>query len=639
MPQTLPLTTHAPEDGAPRPANALRSTPPWSLLALLLALISIAVALLRGGQPIWLSFLAVAATCLAAAIGLREIIVLRRTNRAHSLAMEGAHDGMWSWNPVTKELLVGQRLLSILGYDENFLPDTHAWLALVHPEDVAHYNRAVAEHLKGVTPHFYCEYRVRAKSGQYRWIASRGIAERDPRGIANLMAGSVTDITERKEHEERMRYLAHHDQLTGLPNRLLLADRLPQALVRARRRQDRAAILFIDLDRFKNINDSLGHSLGDRLLQRVAHRLQEALRQSDTIVRQGGDEFIVVLSDLPSPERAGQIGAKLLEALSQPYQENGYDFFLTASIGIALFPDDGEDPDTLLRNADTAMYEGKSNGGNTVRFYTGRMNERLQTRVNVESGLRRALDRQELQLHYQPQIDLATGRLEGAEALLRWNDGGHIVPPDRFIPVAEETGLIVPIGQWVLDTAIARAAAWRLHWQIHRGAGAEPPRVAINLSARQFWGSGIAQHVLQRLEREGLPPSAIELEVTESVLLRPEGDAVEELRRLHDAGVALALDDFGTGYSSLSYLRLLPIDTLKIDKSFIAALDGNDGDGEAIVRAILAMAHNLGLRVVAEGVERQSQLQALQEMGCDSMQGYLESRPLPPEDFLRRYCS
>ena len=638
MPQILPLILGTADSTPPQGVGLHRSWHSWPPLLLLAACVSAGLAAVYVEQP-WLAWLTFLSCGVAAICSVREIVILRRAARAYELAMEGAHDGMWTWNPLSKELTAGQRLHAILGYGENFLMDTHAWLTLVHPEDTARYNRAVSEHLKGLTPHFYCEYRVRAKSGEYRWIASRGIAVRDARGVATLMAGSVTDITERKLHEERMRYLAHHDQLTGLPNRLLLADRLPQALTRAKRQQTRAAVLFVDLDRFKNINDSLGHNQGDRLLQSVARRLQECLRQSDTIVRQGGDEFIVILEDLQLPEQAGQIGAKLLETLSSPYREDGYDFFLTASIGIALYPDDGDDADTLLRNADTAMYEGKSAGGNTVRFYTGRMNERLQSRVSLENGLRRALERNELQLHYQPQIDLASGRLLGAEALLRWNDGGRLIPPDQFIPVAEETGLIVPIGLWVLDTAIARAAAWRRHWQLREGMAATPPRIAINLSARQFWGGGIAEHVLLRLEREGLPPSTIELEVTESVLLRQEADSLEELRRLREAGVGLALDDFGTGYSSLSYLRLLPIDTLKIDKSFIFPLDEDqDGEATAIVRAILAMAHTLGHKVVAEGVERQTQLELLRAMGCDSFQGYLESRPLPPEAFLQRYC-
>ena len=584
----------------------------------------------------WLTLLLILA---ASMVGGREIARLRQATHVHELVMEGAHGGIWAWNPVTKKLHASPRLLAILGYPEDALADSQAWLALMHPDDVARYSRAVADHLKGLSDHFYCEYRVRHQDGDYRWIASRGIAVRNRHGVATLMAGSVTEITERKQDEERIHYLAHHDQLTGLPNRLLLAVHLPQALRRAKREGKRVAVLFVDLDRFKNINDSLGHNVGDRILHTAAGRLRQALRDSDSIVRQGGDEFIVILSDLQSSSQAAQVGAKLLEAVAQPYKEGDHEFFLTASIGVAVYPEDGLDMDTLLRNADTAMYAGKSAGGNTVHFYTGALNERLQSRVSVERRLHRALNNGEFSLHYQPQIDIASGRLVGAEALLRWQDGEQMVPPDSFIPIAEESGLIVPIGQWVLDTAIAQAAAWHRAWGEREGA---PPRIAINLSARQFWGSGLAERILARLGAERLPASAIELEITESVLLRQEGDSLPELRRLEESGLGLTLDDFGTGYSSLSYLRLLPIDTLKIDKSFIASLDEQTeaaatSDALAIVRAIIAMAHSLDLRVVAEGVESPGQLALLKELDCDIYQGYLESRPLPAAEFTTRY--
>ncbi|MDE2586297.1 MAG: bifunctional diguanylate cyclase/phosphodiesterase, partial [Betaproteobacteria bacterium] len=356
-------------------------------------------------------------------------------------------------------------------------------------------------------------------------------------------------------------------------------------------------------------------------------------------VRQGGDEFIVVLQDLEHASLAGQVGEKLLEAVAQPYREGDHKLFLTASIGVAIFPEDGKDMDILLRNADTAMYAAKSAGGNTVHFYTDSMNERLQSRVLVERSLHRALDNGEFSLYYQPQIDIASGRLVGAEALLRWLDGSQVVPPDHFIPIAEESGLIIPIGNWVLDTAISQAAAWHRAWD---GRPGQPPRIAINLSARQFWGGGLAERILANLARENLSPSAIELEITESVLLRQEGGSLEELRRLEQSGLGLSLDDFGTGYSSLSYLRLLPIDTLKIDKSFISALDDDQHDqgqseAKTIVGAIIAMAHSLEFQVVAEGVESQRQLALLRELNCDSYQGYLESRPLPAAEFTARY--
>ncbi len=592
------------------------------LLAALLTLVDGLLAHVPWFPMLILLLLSVA---LTSTVGLsRRLATIRQ---AHDLAMQGAHDGFWSWNPISKRLQVGERLLDILGYDHNFLPDTHAWLDLVHPDDRAGYNHAVAEHLKGATPFFYFEYRVRARSGDWCWIASRGLAQRDRNGRAYLMAGSVSDITERKAREEQIRYLAYHDQLTALPNRVLLAERLSQALRDAEREQRRAAIMFIDLDRFKDINDTLGHEIGDSVLRSVAARLRTVLDTDCTLARQGGDEFIVILPHVMGVEDALHTGKRYLDVISAPFQEGEHEFLIGATIGISIFPDDGRDPGTLLRNADTAMYEAKASGGSLIRAYSQQMNERIQGRVTMEKRLRHALERNELELYYQPQVDIASGRLIGAEALLRWSPDGQPVPPDRFIPVAEETGLIVPIGEWVIETALAEAARWRNEF-VHA------PRLAINLSPRQFSGGQLARCVLDNLARRELPTDAIELEITESILLQPEGDSIDVLRELHARGLRLALDDFGTGYSSLSYLQRLPIEVLKIDRSFIRAL-GED-NANAIVRAIVAMAHNLGLTVVAEGVETDSQLALLRMLGCDVYQGYLCSRPLPAQAFRER---
>lgn len=561
-------------------------------------------------------------------LSARLVVHLHRNRNAHELALQGAHDGFWSWNPRTKSLEVGARLLNILGYEQNFLPDTHAWLELVHPEDRASYNRTVAAHLKGLTPHFYCEYRVRAKSGDYCWIASRGLARRDRNGRAYLMAGSVTDITERKNRDEEIRFLAFHDALTTLPNRLLLAERITQTLNHAANTQQRAAILFLDLDRFQDINDTLGHEVGDQLLQCVALRLGRVLGDPYTLARQGGDEFIVLLPEVANEQAAMAVGQRLLNALGQPFHEMGQEFLISASIGLSLFPDDGQDGNTLLRNADTAMYVAKAAGGNNIHPYASPMNERIQSRVSMEKHLRHALENGEFELYYQPQIDIATGRLVGAEALLRWQTNGQFIPPAQFIPVAETSGLIIPIGEWVIATAIAQAATWRQQFS-------QPPRIAINLSPRQFTGHKLARYVLDNLAHWQLPTDAIELEITESILLSPEGDSIDELRSLHAQGLRLSLDDFGTGYSSLSYLQRLPIDILKIDRSFITPL-GND-QASAIVRAILAMAHSLDLTVVAEGVETKQQLSILQLLRCDIAQGYYYSKPLSAELFMRHH--
>ncbi len=553
------------------------------------------------------------------------------TQRAYSLAMAAAHDGFWAWDPVSKRLDVGKRLLEILGYHDNFLPDTHAWLELVHPDDRSHYNRTVAEHLKGLTPYFYCEYRVRASSGQYRWIASRGIAVRDRHGVAYQMAGSVTDITERKQHDEELAFMAQHDPLTGLPNRLLLAEKLGEAVRQATARQERVALLFIDLDRFKDINDSLGHRLGDSLLQDVAGRLRGALGPSDTLVRQGGDEFIVLLTAIADGAAAEARARDFLERLNQPFLTDGNQLHVGASIGLSLYPDDATDAEQLLRDADTAMYVAKRHGGGQVARHTPEMKERVLQRASIELRLHRAIEQQAFALHYQPKFDTASGRLLGAEALLRWQDDGEWIPPDRFIPVAEETGLIIPIGHWVLTEAIACLARWNR-------LSPTPLHMAINLSARQFWSGDLTGTVAALCAEHGVAHEQIELEVTESMLLQAEGNHVDMLHAMRARGFRLALDDFGTGYSSLSYLHRLPFTSLKIDRSFVTALVDNAG-GSALVPAIITMAHNLGLEVVAEGVETAAQLVLLRDLRCDIHQGYLSGRPMPEADFRQRFLN
>lgn len=384
------------------------------------------------------------------------------------------------------------------------------------------------------------------------------------------------------------------------------------ALEHAAANQQHAAILFLDLDRFQDINDTLGHDVGDLLLKCVAQRLGRALDARYTLARQGGDEFIVLLPEVADEQAALAIGQRLLVALSQPFHETEHEFLIGVSIGLSLYPEHGLDSGTLMHNADTAMYQAKAAGGNTIRPYTSPMNQRIQSCVAIENRLRHALEKGELELYYQPQIEISSGRL---------------ISPVEFIPVAEASGLIVPIGEWVIATAIAQAADWRRQFR-------DAPRLAINLSPRQFAGRQLAHCVLDNLTRWQLPTDAIELEITESILLNPEGDSIEELRSLHAQGLRLSLDDFGTGYSSLSYLQRLPIDVLKIDRSFITPL-GNE-QSNAIVRAILAMAHSLNLSVVAEGVETERQLAILRMLGCDIAQGYLHSKPLPAAAFTDR---
>jgi diguanylate cyclase (GGDEF)-like protein/PAS domain S-box-containing protein len=435
----------------------------------------------------------------------------------------------------------------------------------------------------------------------------------------------VRDITERKQAEDRLRHQATHDELTGLANRTLLHDRLEQSIHYANRSQRLVAVLLLDLDRFKIINDSLGHGIGDELLRSAARRLTETVREADTVARMGGDEFVVLLAEVAEAEDVGLVAKKILEKLTLPYPLGGREITVTASLGVSLYPRDGADGATLLRNADVAMYRAKEEG-DTFHFYAPAMNQRVHETLELETDLRRALERGEFLLHYQPKVALATGRITGAEALLRWQHPQRgLIAPGMFIPLAEETGLILPIGEWVLATACAQVRAW-----LDAGLPAVP--VAVNLSARQFGKAGLPDLVDQALRQSGIAPCLLELELTESMIMRDPLAAAATMQELKALGVHLALDDFGTGYSSLNYLRRFPVDSLKIDRSFISDV-ASDASAAAVATSIVAIANSLGLQVVAEGVETREQLAFLRNCGCDSLQGYYFSRPVPTEEF------
>jgi len=455
------------------------------------------------------------------------------------------------------------------------------------------------------------------------WVAISSV--KNNRGVLSHYFLVFSDISERKEAERQIYRLAYYDALTGLPNRSLLFSLLEQALIEAQRNQAHGAVLFIDLDRFKAVNDSFGHSAADTLLKEVARRLQETLRAEDVVARLGGDEFIVALFDITKREHADIVGHKILAALAEPFVIEHHEVLLSASVGIAVFPDDGRDAETLLRNADTAMYRAKQ-GNSGQLFYSQEMNLRSLERLKLENGLRRALERKEFRLYYQPQVELATGRIVGAEALIRWHHPElGLVSPNDFIPLAEETGLISAIGEWVLDAACAQGSQWRER-------GHEDLTIAVNLSPRQF-RPGLSQRVADTLARHDFPGENLELEITESMLMHNSESIIQMLEEFQSAGVRLALDDFGTGYSSLAYLKKFPLDNLKIDRSFVSGIP-HDSDDSAIARAIISMAKNLRLLVIAEGVETEAQLEFLRESGCDEIQGYLFSPPVPPEDFL-----
>jgi diguanylate cyclase (GGDEF)-like protein/PAS domain S-box-containing protein len=444
-------------------------------------------------------------------------------------------------------------------------------------------------------------------------------------------AGAVIvfhDVSAAKEIQLEIAHAAHHDTLTGLPNRLLLIDRVNQAIAFALRHNNKVAMLFLDLDGFKHVNDSLGHSTGDALLKSIAVRLVECVRRADTVSRTGGDEFVVLLSDLEQMKEVTDLATRMLQTVANPHSIDNHDLHITTSIGVSIYPDDGLDAATLIKNADTAMYQAKDGGRQCYRFFTPAMNARAVERQAIEEGLRRALERREFAVHYQPKVDLRTGGITGAEALVRWTHATRgAVSPAEFIPVAEDCGLVLPIGGWVLREACRQARAWV-------DAGLPVMTMAVNISALEFRDENFLKNVFEVLSEAGLDPRFLELELTEGVLMKHADSAAAILQALRERGVQVAIDDFGTGYSSLSYLRRFPVDELKIDQSFVRRITTHVGDAPIVI-AILAMAQSLKLRVVAEGVENLEELTFLRAHNCDEVQGYYFSRPVPAEQFAK----
>ncbi|HVK56842.1 MAG TPA: EAL domain-containing protein, partial [Burkholderiales bacterium] len=450
-------------------------------------------------------------------------------------------------------------------------------------------------------------------------------AHQTPSGEVGFFSAILRDISEHKACEMRLQFQATHDTLTGLPNRNLLEDRITNAITLMRRAEQRLAVFFVDLDRFKSINDSFGHLVGDALLKAVAGRLQGAVRESDTVARLGGDEFVIMLSGINQMEDAQGVVQKVIAAFAPPFTVEGHQLHVTASIGVSVYPEDGEDSETLLRNADSAMYRAKDKGRDSFQLYTQEMGVQAQERVEFEHALHGALERQEFELLYQPKVDLRSGRMTGVEALIRWNHPEFgALPPDRFIALAEETGMIVAIGEWVLRTACVQAVAWRAD-----GCGDVP--VAVNLSARQFQQQNVPELVRRVLVETGLAAEYLELELKESLIMQDCEHVSEALQGLKTIGVALSLDDFGTGYSSLSLLKRFPIDVVKIDQTFIRDVTSNM-DSASLIKAIIALAQSLNIKTVAEGVETTGQLTFLSASGCDGIQGYYFSRPLPSDE-------
>jgi len=553
-------------------------------------------------------------------------LALDEVQRQYLLLAEYSTDLITKYTPEGTCIFASPAVSKVLGYRPDELlgkPVFHFF----HPEDLKSKRRFFTKLIDTRKEDSVC-YRVRRKDDTYIWLETISYAITDKETDKPIEIVSVSrDITVKKETEERLLYLANYDSLTGLPNRALFRDRLRRAVARAQRSQTRVALFFIDLDRFKTINDSLGHHAGDQLLRGVSRRLKQYARKGDTIARLGGDEFTVILEGVNDSEDAAIVAEKILELMAPRFKLDGHELVVTPSIGITMFPDDASDMRNLLKNADTAMYRSKEKGGNCYQFYTSDMNAKAYEYLVLENNLRHALDREEFKLFFQPQIDLHSQNIIGIEALLRWDHPEKgLINPEEFIPFTEETGLIEPIGQWVLDSACREAKKWQ-------DEGLPPIRVAVNLSMRQFVSKDFVLQVAQALSDSQLEPQYLELEITESFLAHNVDLATEVLQDLHALGVQLSIDDFGTGYSSLSYLKRFPLNTLKIDQSFVQDIT-EDPDASTIAEAIIAMGRSLRLNVIAEGVENKEQVNFLREHGCDWVQGFLFSVPLSTDDTL-----
>lgn len=560
-------------------------------------------------------------------------LALRKSEERYALAAQGANDGLWDWDLTGWKVYFSPRWKAMLGYEIHELNNhVYEWLSRVHPEDFIQLQVEIQNHFDNITPHLEIEYRIWHRDGFYLWVLCRGLAVRNERGQAYRMAGSQSDITTRKAAETQLWHDAKHDALTGLPNRAMLMERLEQAIRRTKQTSAYLfAMLFLDLDRFKLINDSMGHLVGDQLLITVAKRLQKCIRPGDLVARLGGDEFTILLDGIQGIQDAIRVSNRILEALAHPILLHGQEIFTTASIGIAHSNGQYNQAQAILRDADIAMYKAKENGRGQYRLFDAEQHGGVTARLQMESKLWQAVRNKGFAVHYQPIVSLANGQTNSFETLIYWQHPEHgLVPPAEFVPLAEEMGLMMPVGQWVLHSACEQL-------RILRDAGFTDLKIAVNISTAELQQTDLPQLIGGVLKNAELPATALQLEISETTAIEVIEASIKTLQQLSDMGIQIALDDFGTGYSSLTHLKQLPANILKIDKSFVANIGKNPKD-EAIIASIIDLAHRLGLVVVAEGIEQEAQLAFLRAHQCDNVQGFLTGKAMPAEemvDFLR----
>ncbi|MGE5173951.1 MAG: EAL domain-containing protein, partial [Betaproteobacteria bacterium] len=554
---------------------------------------------------------------------------LRESEERYALAARGANDGLWDWDLRNNRVHFSVRWKSMLGYGEKEIDNQpQEWISRIHPDDRDEVEARIAAHLNGRNPQFEGEYRILHKDGIYRWVINRGLAVRNQEGQAYRMAGSQTDITSRKRAEEQLVYDAFHDALTGLPNRALFMDRLQHVIATIQRRAGALyAVLFLDMDRFKIINDSLGHTIGDHLLIAVGRKLTDCIRPGDTVARLGGDEFAVLLENISELAHAVDVAERIHKKLAVPLQVKGHEIFTSVSIGIALGAERYERPEQVLRDADIAMYEAKGRGNSFYEVFDAKMHANILDRLQLEADLRGAVDHKELILYYQPIMDLTTQRLTGFEALVRWKHPKRgLVYPMEFIPLAEENGLIYHLGEWILHEACHGLKMLQERYP------AQPPlKMSINISSKQFTQQDLVSKLAGFLHEAGVDPHNLALEITESMIMENIDAAVETMNQMRNMGVQIHIDDFGTGYSSLSYLHRFPVNALKIDRSFIKKLSA-DGANKEVIMSIISLAKSLNFDVIAEGVEMEHQLSKIKEMHCGYGQGFLFAHPMSIHD-------